>query len=213
MRLSTPWYKRTPVIVALIPVLGGLVVAGVKLIPLTFNQGNKNESFIGKVSDTKGTTRIRGAKVSLEGKGLPPVLYTDSEGVFKFDLSQELDEIKIVVEADGYVPFDRRLRVSAKREIEDIRLSPVSDTKANLSGTVLDSHDQPLQGALVTLDDFPGMAPVHTSTDGVFNLSEIPKKYGEGVRVRVVLVGYQPNPYTEDVVLGKAPPIIKLRKK
>jgi hypothetical protein len=29
----------------------------------------------------------------------------------------------------------------------------------------------------------------------------------------VVMEHYRPNPYTEDVVLGKAPPIIKLTRK
>jgi hypothetical protein len=212
MRSPNPWYKRTPVIVALIPVVGAVVLGLVKVAPLLLNQ-HKSESFIGKVSDKKGTTRIQGAKVSLEGKGLPPVLYTDSEGVFKFEVPEGVEEIKIVVEADGFARFDRRLRVSAKKEIEEIHLDVLTDAKANLSGTVVDSHDQPLQGAQVTLDDIPGMAAVQTSSDGVFNINEIPKKYGEGVRVRVVLLGYQPNPYTEDVVLGKAPPIIKLRKK
>lgn len=90
--------------------------------------------------------------------------------------------------------------------------SPSPET-ALLSGTVVDQDDKPLQGASVTLDDVPGMSPVETSSDGIFNMLGILKKYGEGVRVRVVMEGYKPNPYTEDVVLGKAPPIIKLTKK
>jgi hypothetical protein len=57
------------------------------------------------------------------------------------------------------------------------------------------------------------MQAVETSSAGVFNLRNIPKQYGEGVRIRVTMEGYQPNPYTEDVVLGKAPPIIKLNRK
>lgn len=85
--------------------------------------------------------------------------------------------------------------------------------KADLSGTVFDQNDRPLQGAKVTLDDIPGMQPVETSSAGVFNLRDIPKSYGDGVRLRVVMEGYQPNPYTEDVVLGKAPPIINLKRK
>lgn len=91
-------------------------------------------------------------------------------------------------------------------------LSPTPET-ALLSGTVVDQNDRPLQGAKVTLDEIPGMSPVETSSDGVFTLNEIHRKYGEGVRVRVVMEGYLPLPYTEDVVLGKAPPIIKLKKK
>jgi hypothetical protein len=85
-----------------------------------------------------------------------------------------------------------------------------SPAKADLSGTVLDQNERPIQGARVTLDDIPGMQPVETSTDGVFNIRDIPKGYNEGVRVRVVMEGYQT--YTEDVVLGKAPPRIKLRR-
>jgi hypothetical protein len=84
---------------------------------------------------------------------------------------------------------------------------------AEMSGTVLDHNDKPIQGAKVTLDDFPRMQPVETSSDGIFTLKEIPKKYGEGVRIRVIKEDYQPNPYTEDVVLGKAPPRIKLTRK
>jgi hypothetical protein len=83
---------------------------------------------------------------------------------------------------------------------------------AELPGAVLDQNEQPLQGAKVTLDDLPGMQAVETSSDGVFTLKDIPKKYGEGVRIRVVKKGYKPNPYTEDVVIGKAPPLVKLRK-
>lgn len=65
---------------------------------------------------------------------------------------------------------------------------------------------------MVTVDEVPGMKPVETSSDGVFSINEVPRRYGEMVRVRVVKPGYRPNPYTEDVVLGKAPPRIRLRR-
>lgn len=84
---------------------------------------------------------------------------------------------------------------------------------SELSGTVHDQNEEPLQGAKVTIDELPGMKPVETSSDGNFTFNYIPRKYGEGVRIRVVKEGYQPNPYTEDVVIGKAPPVIKLKKK
>jgi len=41
---------------------------------------------------------------------------------------------------------------------------------------------------------------------GVFIIKEIPKPYGEGVRISVIKEGHLPNPYTEDVVPGKTPP-------
>jgi hypothetical protein len=84
--------------------------------------------------------------------------------------------------------------------------------KAELSGIVLDGNDNPIQGAKVTLDDIPGMTADETSSDGVFTLKDIPKRYGEGVKVRVLKEGYRPNPYTENVVLGAAPPRIILTR-
>ena len=83
---------------------------------------------------------------------------------------------------------------------------------AVLSGTVVDLNDRPIQGAQVTIDEVPGMRPLETSSDGVFTFDEVPRGYGEMVRVRVVRQGYRPNPYTEDIILGKAPPRIRLRK-
>lgn len=215
MKTTKPWYKDPTIIGAIIGAIALVAIAIFNRVPIQ-NFINppppKIESFTGKISDAKGTTRIHNAKVSLEGKGLPPVLYTDTEGIFKFDLSEGITDIKIIVEADGYMKFERRINISAKKELEDIRLTPIAETKSVLSGTVFDQNEKPIYGAKVTLDDIPGMPSVETSTDGVFNLKEIPKKYGEGVRVRVSKEGYQPNPYTEDVILGKAPPLIKLKK-
>jgi hypothetical protein len=88
-------------------------------------------------------------------------------------------------------------------------LTPVT---VELSGTVLDQSEKPLQGAKVTIDEMPGLKPVETSSDGVFTFTYVPRKYGEAVRIRVVKEGYQPNPYTEDVVLGKAPPRVRLKR-
>jgi hypothetical protein len=93
--------------------------------------------------------------------------------------------------------------------------SPASDSKpgtASLEGIVLDQNDRPIQGAKVTIDEAPGMTPVETSSDGVFSINAVPRKAGESVRIRVIKDGYQENPYTEDVVVGKAPPRIKLRR-
>lgn len=102
---------------------------------------------------------------------------------------------------------------SSNKQVNGGQTPTPTPVTADLSGTVLDYNNRPLQGAKVTLDDLPGMTPVETSSDGVFNLRNLPRKYGEGVRVRVVMEGYQPNPYTQDTVLGAAPPTIKLTRK
>jgi len=75
-----------------------------------------------------------------------------------------------------------------------------------VSGIVVDKRRHGLQGALVTIKEIPGMTPVTTSTDGVFNLIQIPRYRGDRVRLRVVMEGYLPNPYEEDVVLGLGDP-------
>jgi hypothetical protein len=90
---------------------------------------------------------------------------------------------------------------------------PIIKDSIILSGTVVDSSERPIQEAQVSIDEMPGMKPVETSTDGVFSIPDIAKKYGESVRIRVVKNGYQPNPYTQDVVLGTVPPRIVLRRK
>jgi hypothetical protein len=81
-----------------------------------------------------------------------------------------------------------------------------------LAGIVVDNNDKPIQGAAITIDEMPGMESVETSSDGVFTVNDVPRKYGEAVRIRVVKEGYRPNPYTEDVILGKTPPRVRLRK-
>lgn len=88
-------------------------------------------------------------------------------------------------------------------------------TRQSLSGIVVDQNKKPLQGARVTLREFPGMTPVTTSSDGVFNLTDISRESGDRVRLKVVMEGYAPSPYEDDAVLGKdyPPPEIVLTKK
>jgi hypothetical protein len=122
-------------------------------------------------------------------------------------------EIRMRIEADSYENYDLRVTPSKNQGIQDVRLTAKKEKTAELSGTVLDREEKPLQGAQVTLDDMIGMKPVETSSEGVFRIADIPRKYGEMVRLRVVKEGYRPYPYTEDVILGKAQPRIKLARK
>jgi hypothetical protein len=86
------------------------------------------------------------------------------------------------------------------------------DALPSISGKVIDSNDKPIQGAKITIDEIPNLQPAKTSSSGSFTLKEIPKNYGDIVRLRVIKEDYQPNPYTEDFVLGKAPLTIRLRR-
>jgi hypothetical protein len=83
----------------------------------------------------------------------------------------------------------------------------------SLSGMVVDQSENPVQGAKVTIDEIPGLQHVDTSSEGVFRFNEVPRKFGEMVRIRIVKDGYEPNPYTQDVVLGKVPPRVKLTRR
>lgn len=138
-----PWHKRTPVIVALIPAIGALLVVLFQLIlPVILNSCSTSHTFAGKVVDKQTRRGISEAKVSLEAKGASPVIYTDSEGFFSFHLAPDTHEIKIRVAAEGYNPFDRRIDVSAKNELEDIRLEPISTLPQAISPVSLDTNAQ-----------------------------------------------------------------------
>jgi hypothetical protein len=170
-------------------------------------------SFIGRVTDKNTENRVRGAKVSLEGESAPPLAFTDSEGIFTFPLNDPNKELRLRIEANQYENFDLRVTPAKNQGIQDVRLTPMAEDSPHLSGTVFDRSGRPIQGANVTIDDIPGMPPVETSSDGVFILKHIPRKDGDGVRLRIIKEGYRPNPYTEDVVLGKAPPRVILARR
>ena len=131
------WRK---LLVVLPPALG-LLAAFVKyVLPLLIAQPH---TFEGVVTDERSGKVVQGAKVSFEAKGVPPVMYTDSEGRFSFPLPSGIYEIKIRVEKEGYTGFDRRINIAAKNESEDIRLKPldspspsptiIPDTRGNKS--------------------------------------------------------------------------------
>lgn len=90
--------------------------------------------FVGRVLDVKTEQKLRGAKISLEADGAPPVIYTDSEGVFSFPLKNSEEPVRIRVEVDGYEKFDRRVKPSSKSDMEEVRLAPTSleDAKKKL---------------------------------------------------------------------------------
>ncbi len=82
--------------------------------------------FTGRIIDASSGERVQGAKVSLEAEGVPPVLYTDSEGIFSLTLAGAKKNIRLVIESRGYKTYERRLDTEASSEIQDIRLTPVA---------------------------------------------------------------------------------------
>jgi len=95
---------------------------------------DRQKHFTGRVTDVSNGRRLQGAKVSLDTEGVPPVLYTDSEGIFSFNLAKDERSIHLIIEAQGYKLYDRRIDSGSASEIQDIRLSPTPEPGKPLSG-------------------------------------------------------------------------------
>lgn len=197
-------------------IIAAIITAVATISAATINSCRDSSplTFSGRVIDKNTEEKIRGAKVSLEeAEGAPPLAYSDSEGIFSFPVGDPNKELRLRIEANKYQNYDLRATPAKNQGIQEVRLTPKTDETAELSGFVFDRNDKPIQGAKVTLDDVLGISPVETSSDGTFTIRNIPRKYSELVRIRIVKEGFKPNPYTEDVVLGKTPPRIKLTRK
>ncbi len=76
------------------------------------------------VKDEKTGEKIRNAKVSLEGRGVPAPMRTDSEGAFLFP-NTIADKVLITVEVGGYERYELSVLPSSSNKIGDIRLTPI----------------------------------------------------------------------------------------
>lgn len=122
-----------PAMVALLVGFSQFVLPLIITKPKSTSESANTSTFVGRVTNEATGKVIEAAKVSLEARGLPPVIYTDSEGRFSFALAADVHEIRIRVDAQGYRPFERRINVSAKTEHEDIRLAPLESSPKPLS--------------------------------------------------------------------------------
>ena len=75
-------------------------------------------------------TRIAHAKVSLDGEGVPPILFTDSEGMFSFQWPNAVTAVRGTAEAPGFTLYERRVSLELISGIEDFRLMPPSTPSA-----------------------------------------------------------------------------------
>jgi hypothetical protein len=91
----------------------------------------EKQKIVGRVGDKTTGKPIKDAKVSIEGLEVPPVTYTDSEGVFSFPSNDLTKETRIRVERDGYIDYDRRLTPAEYTGNLDIRLEPSKDMTAS----------------------------------------------------------------------------------
>lgn len=166
--------------------------------------------------------KIAGAVAGIGGLAVAAVVYIFREVIRKEifpQLTKEqayklLNRIIVLVFIVGVLGIGAYLVVNWQKPSAHPNEQTPTPTPAtsDLTGTVHDQVERPVQGVKVTIDEMPHMKPVETSSDGVFTITGIPRKYGDLVRIRVVKDGYQPNPYTEDVIVGARPPRVILTK-
>jgi hypothetical protein len=88
--------------------------------------------YIGRVLDNSNQFPIAEAKITLDLQGILPVVYTDSEGIYRFKVSlRNSISGQVRVDAQGYQPYTRAIALSRDLHlIEDIRLIPVPQAQA-----------------------------------------------------------------------------------
>ncbi len=118
---------RTGLIIAAIIALVGVLFTAYQEFILKLNrQGQPVETeYIGRVLDANTLHPVAGAKVTLDLEGVPPIVYTDSEGVYRFKVAIASDiSGQIKVDAQGYQVYTRNITIRPDlKNIEDIRLS------------------------------------------------------------------------------------------
>lgn len=106
-----------------------IVTAGSAITVGFWQYGQKNESnvkeFKGRVSDARDGRAIRNVKVSLEGSGVPPVVHSDSEGVFMFPLEKPNTQVRVLIELDNYDKYNRFISTASNTGIAEIKLDPI----------------------------------------------------------------------------------------
>ena len=104
-----------------------------------------------------------------------PTVQTDAQGRFRFE-SVKLGEYVLTVEADGYAPQHRHIKVQPEGEPQEFQLKPGRKVRSR----VLDSTGRPVPGACVVLNHWH----VHTDRAGFFHWS-VEAPLPEHVKIKV----------------------------
>ena len=126
--------RRGAIIVACIAALATVAAA---LIGKWYEKSLPIEpvKFVIKVLDKETSKPVVGAKVSIEGNGVPAVNTTDSEGVITFPLADPKKELRVRVGANGYENnFNLRVTpANVEGLVQEIRLMPIRIASASPS--------------------------------------------------------------------------------
>jgi len=171
-----------------------------------------SKGFTGRVINKVTEAKVRGAKVSLEGDGIPAVAFTDSEGIFSFPLDDTTKEIRLRIDAEGYEKFDLKVTPAKNQGIQEVRLTSVQliqalpspsqsshripsekklreETLSRVHGRVIDVETEgPIAGVRVAVVGY-GKEAIMTGADGEFDLAS--HKIGDQTfRLRAEKDGY-----------------------
>lgn len=124
--MTKPHLDRTAIIVAIIAALAAIIGSYWQFVWKPDHPGSSGPEYAGRVLDSGSAAPVKAAKVSLEVRGSPPIIYTDSEGIFRFSLAGKDERVSghIVVEAAGYERYDRFVTLTEQGKfLEDVRLA------------------------------------------------------------------------------------------
>ncbi len=118
--------------------ISSCAVIAVPFIEKLLNASSNPEvEYLGRVLDENTLKPITGAKVILDIQEVPSIVYTDSEGVYRFKLAIESDiSGQIRVDAEGYEIYTRNITIfQTKSQLEDIRVIPITTIENTLDTT------------------------------------------------------------------------------
>ena len=126
-----PKLDKTQIIVAVIAAVAAILAAYWQFVwkPSHSSPSISNPrriEYVGRIVDSNTNEPIHNAKITLDFQSAPPIVYTDSEGVYRFNLNVDSDKIvgRVRVDADNYDKYDRNITLFADNpNIEDIRLT------------------------------------------------------------------------------------------
>jgi hypothetical protein len=118
--------EKTQIIVAVIAAVAAIIGAYWQFVWKPAPGPTPQIEYVGRVLDSTTETPVRGAKVALYFKGAPLIVYTDSEGIYRFTIEGDKLAGQVKVEATGYHNYDRNVTLRLNSlNIEDIRLQPL----------------------------------------------------------------------------------------
>lgn len=167
MSKSKPVGRRTrkkvdpQIIVALIGLVGVLVVGFLQFGPEP-PESTTSKEYVGRVLNADTQKPIPSAKISLDLEGVPPIVYTDSEGVFRFKVAIASSVSgRVNIEAPGYQLYSRIISISPDNLIlEDLRLTPIAPTSTPQPGSTSTFTPEPT----ATMTHTPTITPTATNT-------------------------------------------------